>query len=123
MTSKLWNTYHKAEHVPLALQRTLDDLGLDYLDLYHIHFPISLAFVPFEKRYPPEWFHDPDAANPKMELVDVPVRETWEALEKMVEAGKVKNLGVCNFSTQGLRDLVSYAKIKPVCLQVRIRWV
>ncbi len=35
--------------------------GLDYLDLYLIHFPISLKFVPFEKRYPPEWFHDPEA--------------------------------------------------------------
>jgi hypothetical protein len=36
-------------------------IGVEYLDLYLIHFPISLKFVPFEKRYPPEWFHDPDA--------------------------------------------------------------
>lgn len=56
ITSKLWNTYHAREHVLPACQRTLDDLGLDYLDLYLIHFPIALKFVPFEERYPPEWY-------------------------------------------------------------------
>lgn len=56
ITSKLWNTYHKREHVLPACQRTLDDLGLEYVDLYLIHFPISLEFVPFEQRYPPEWY-------------------------------------------------------------------
>ncbi|KAJ1635778.1 NADP-dependent oxidoreductase domain-containing protein [Pavlovales sp. CCMP2436] len=54
ITSKLWNTYHAREHVLPALQRTLDDLGVEYVDLYLIHFPIALQFVPFEKRYPPE---------------------------------------------------------------------
>lgn len=62
VTSKLWNTYHRKEHVRAACKRSLDDLGLEYLDLYLMHFPISLAFVPFETRYPPEWVHDPDAA-------------------------------------------------------------
>lgn len=56
ITSKLWNTYHRAEHVRPATEQTLRDLQLDYLDLYLIHFPISLRFVPFEDRYPPEWF-------------------------------------------------------------------
>lgn len=60
VTSKLWNTYHKKEHVKAACKKTLEDLGLDYLDLYLIHFPISLKFVPFEKRYPPGWDFDPD---------------------------------------------------------------
>ena len=54
VTSKLWNTYHSPEHVKLACQKSLKDLNLDYLDLYLIHFPISLKFVPFEERYPPE---------------------------------------------------------------------
>ena len=64
-----------------ACKKTLDDLGLDYLDLYLIHFPISLKYVPFDKRYPPEWFHDPDVEDPKMELIDVPIQSTWKAME------------------------------------------
>ena len=120
VTSKLWNTFHESKHVKAACQRTLSDLGLDYLDNYLIHFPISLKFVPFEKRYPPEWFHDPDAPNPKMELIDVPVQETWQAMEALHDAGLVKNIGLSNFNCQGIRDVMSYARVKPAVLQVEI---
>ena len=62
ITSKLWNTYHKREHVEMAARKSLEDLQIDYFDLYLIHFPIALRFVPFETRYPPEWIYDPSAA-------------------------------------------------------------
>lgn len=48
VTSKLWNTYHATEHVELACRRSLRDLQLEYVDLYLVHFPIALKFVPFE---------------------------------------------------------------------------
>ena len=52
ITSILWNYYHRKEHVRPACERTLKDLGLDYIDLYLIHFPISLQFVSFKDQYP-----------------------------------------------------------------------
>jgi D-xylose reductase len=120
ITSKLWNTYHAAEHVRPACERSLRDLGLDHLDLYLIHFPIPQKFVPFEERYPPEWFFDPNAESPRVELAPVPVSETWGAMEKLVEDGLVKNIGVCNFGTALLRDLSTYARIRPAVLQVEL---
>lgn len=120
VTSKLWNTYHQAEHVREACQRSLRDLGLEVLDLYLIHFPIPLAFVPFEVRYPPEWFHDPQVASPAMKPIPVPLAETWGAMEDLVRAGLVKHIGVCNFGTSLLRDLLSYAAIRPAVLQVEM---
>jgi len=115
VTSKLWNTYHRREHVPLACQRTLDDLQLDYLDLYLIHFPISLQFVPFEKRYPPEWT---DNGNDGTMVFDpVPYRETWEAMEALQQSGKVKQIGVSNLTVQALMEVLSYCKIKPAVNQ------
>ena len=120
ITSKLWNTYHHPDHVRAACERNLSDLGLDELDLYLIHFPVTLAYVPFEERYPPGWFFDPAAANPAMKPVRVPIADTWGAMEGLVEAGLVKRIGVCNFSTALIRDLQSYARIQPSVLQVEM---
>lgn len=120
VTSKLWNTYHAPEHVRPAVERSLHDLRLDYLDLYLIHFPIAQRFVPFDVRYPPEWIFDPAAAQPRMEPARVPISETWGAMEDLVSAGLVKNIGVCNFGVSLLRDLLSYAQIPPAVLQVEL---
>jgi D-xylose reductase len=120
ITSKLWNTDHAAEHVRAACERSLRDLKVDYLDLYLIHFPIALEYVSPEKRYPTGWFHDPDAADPRMKPARVPIAETWQAMEELVAAGLVKNIGVSNFGTSLLRDLLSHAKIRPAVLQVEM---
>lgn len=118
ITSKLWNTYHAAEHVRPALDRSLNDLGLDYLDLYLIHFPLASRFVPFERNYPPGWFFDPDAPDPSVEEVRVPLSETWAALEELTKSGLIRNIGLCNVGTSQLRDVLSYAQIRPAVLQV-----
>lgn len=118
ITSKLWNTYHRAEHVRPAIEKSLADLQLDYLDLYLIHFPIASKFVPFEERYPPEWLFDPTAAEPKIEADNVPISETWGAMEELAVTGLARDIGVCNFGTSLLRDIASYAKILPAVLQI-----
>ena len=118
VTSKLWNTYHRPEHVRAACEKTLSDLALDYLDLYLIHFPIALKFVDFDERYPPEWFFDPDAEAPRMEIDPVPLHQTWAAMEDLKESGLVKHIGVCNYNSALLHDLMAYAKQKPEVLQV-----
>lgn len=118
VVSKLWNTYHAPEHVQSALERSLTDLKLSYLDAYLIHFPIAQAFVPFETRYPPEWFYDPSAAEPAMKLAPVPLADTWEAMEALVSTGLTRSIGVCNYNTGLLHDLMAYSTIKPAHLQI-----
>jgi len=98
ITSKLWNTYHAKEHVEMACRKSLEDLALDYFDLYLIHFPISQKFVPFDVRYPPEWIHDPTSANPCIIQENIPISETWEGMEGLVGLKLVKNIGVCNMT-------------------------
>ena len=120
ITSKLWNTYHNPEHVAQACQKSLTDLGLEYLDLYLIHFPISLKFVPFEERYPPEWVHDPKGENPRMEFANEPMYKTWGAMEDLVDAQMVRNIGMCNIGMCVLSDMLSYARYAPQVLQVEL---
>ena len=120
ITSKLWNTYHEPARVRAACERSLADLGLDHLDLYLVHFPIPLEFVPFEERYPPGWVRDPAAAAPRMHPIAVPLADTWGALERLVEAGLVKRIGLCNCPVAVIRDLAAQARIPPAVLQVEM---
>ena len=118
ITSKLWNTYHRQEHVTAACRKSLDDLGIDYFDLYLVHFPIALRFVDFADRYPPEWIFDPSAAAPRMERDNVALSETWGGMENLVDQGLAREIGVCNYNSGLLHDLMSYARIKPAMLQL-----
>jgi D-xylose reductase len=118
VTSKLWNTYHHPDHVVMAMDQSLHDLGLDYLDLYLVHFPVALEYVPIETRYPPEWIFDPSADLPCMKPAKVPLSDTWKAMETLVDSGLTRHIGVCNYGVSLLRDLLNYARIPPAVLQV-----
>ena len=120
VTSKLWNTYHRPQHVRAACERSLAELGLDYLDLYLVHFPIALKFVPFETRYPPEWIHDPSAADPRMEYDPVPLADTWGAMEELKDAGLVREIGVSNYNIGLLRETLAGCRHRPAVLQVEL---
>lgn len=114
VVSKLWNTFHRPEHVKPAIERTLKDLQLDYLDLYLIHFPISMKYVDPAVNYPPGWI----APNEKVMQPDLEVtyEQTWHAVEALVDAKLTRNIGVCNLTSAKILDVIKYAKIKPQVL-------
>eukprot|EP00922_Rhytidocystis_sp_ex-Travisia-forbesii_P007261 GHVS01010570.1.p1 GENE.GHVS01010570.1~~GHVS01010570.1.p1 ORF type:complete len:389 (+),score=38.82 GHVS01010570.1:152-1168(+) len=112
ITSKLWNTDHRAEHVRAACERSLSDLQISQLDLYLIHLPVALKYT---NEFPPGWVN---RGQDKAQLDSVPFKETWQAMEGLVRDGLVASIGVSNCSCQLINDLMSYATIRPVCNQV-----
>jgi len=114
ITSKLWNTFHAREHVTKLAKYQLELWGIDYFDLFLIHFPVSLKYVDPSHRYPPEWFGD----DGKVYLQNTPIQETWEAMESLVQGGLVKNIGISNFNGSLILDLLRYAKVPPAVLQI-----
>jgi len=115
IVSKLWNTYHEREHVEPACRRSLKDWGLDYFDLYIMHFPIALEYIDPSVAYPPGWFADQKS---EIRQSRATIRETWTAMESLIDSGLARSIGVSNFNTQSLLDLLRYARIRPATLQI-----
>jgi alcohol dehydrogenase (NADP+) len=109
MTSKLPNTAHRSADVRPALEKSLHDLGLTYLDLYLVHWPIALqkgVWIPRK----PEHFIPPEA---------LPLEETWQAMESLVDSGLVRHIGVSNFSIPKLKNLEG-SRISPAVNQIEL---
>ena len=114
VTSKAWATSMHYKDLKNACYQSLNKLQLDYLDLYSFHWPVS--FAP-GKDYMPT---DPKTGLIEPETPQVPISETWKAMEELVAEGKVRSIGVSNFSITRLKELLDIAKIKPVVNHVEV---
>jgi alcohol dehydrogenase (NADP+) len=110
VTSKLWNNSHDTEAVVPALQNTLKDLQLDYLDLYLVHWPIALkSHVIY-----------PNGGEDFIPLDQLPVAQTWIGMEACKNLGLARHIGVSNFSIKKLTQLLADATLPPEMNQVEL---
>lgn len=111
ITSKLWNNRHRTEDVLPAIEETLKNLQLDYLDLYLIHWPIALAY---DVDYPQK-------AEDMISLSELPLTETWQAMISLKEKGLTKHIGVSNFSIKKIGEVHDATGVLPEALQIELQ--
>ncbi|HEL2057658.1 TPA: aldo/keto reductase [Streptococcus suis] len=99
ITTKLWNDAHGYEEAKEAFTISLEKLGLDYVDLYLIHWPNPVAIR--------DRWQEANAA-------------TWKAMEELVAEGKIRTIGVSNFMVHHLEELLKTATIVPAVNQIRL---
>jgi len=109
LTSKLWNNKRAPEDVEKALDESLAKFGTNYLDLYLIHWPI--VFKSGDDQFPRD-------AEGKIIKGDIPISDTWVAMEKLLSTGKVKSIGISNFNQRRIEELLKTAKVVPAVNQL-----
>lgn len=111
VVSKLWNTYHAPADVRKNVLMSLELLKLKYLDLYLIHWPT--AWKSGEEKFPKD-------ENGNILYSDTHPTETYKAMEKLVEEGLVKHIGVSNFNREQIQHILDNATIRPATNQVEV---
>lgn len=96
VTSKLWNSHHRDGEARKAIRETLDHLGLDYLDLYLVHWPV--AFLP----------GGTTALDPATSVLD-----TWRTMEDLVRANLTRHIGLSNFARADVAAVLAACEICP----------
>lgn len=108
--TKVWTTY--STRVEEALDKSLKSLGLDYVDLFLVHWPVAMN---------PNGNHDkfPTLPDGKRDIVwDHDHVATWKLMEKLLDTGKTKAIGVCNYSKRYLEQLLAHCKVVPAINQI-----
>lgn len=98
----MWGIYHN--QVERACRETCKRLNVDYVDLYLFHFPVSFAFHSDDEKWPK------DGDNLDKDYIEV-----WREMEKLVDLGLTRSIGVSNFSAQQLQRVYDNARVKPAC--------
>lgn len=112
ITSKLWNDKHDEKDVIPACEKSLKDLGLDYLDLYLIHWPFPNYHAPGV---------DVSSRDPHAKpYIHENYMKTWRQLEKLVEMGLVRHIGTSNMTIPKLKLVLRDARIKPAANEMEL---
>lgn len=112
IVTKLWNSFHNPDHVAEAFQRSLNNLNLDYIDLYLMHMPMGYEFRGWDGELLPK------DAEGKLVYDERDYIDTWKAMEKLLDTGKVRALGISNYNSEQITRLLEHATVKPVTNQV-----
>ena len=112
ITSKVWNNMHGEGQVLDSCKKSMQDLNLDYLDMYLVHWPFpnhheTGVSVESRDKHAKPYIHEN-------------YMKTWRQMEQLVEAGLVRNIGTSNMTIPKLKLLLRDAKIKPSCNQMEL---
>lgn len=110
VTTKLWNNNHRPDRVGAALAVSLHRLQLEYVDCYLVHTPF--AFAPGDERYPR------DEQGQPLYNSGVTLLETWGTMERCVDEGKCRMIGLSDIRLEKLKEVVEAARIKPAIVQI-----
>jgi diketogulonate reductase-like aldo/keto reductase len=110
VTTKLWNNNHRPERVKPAFEASLKRLQLDYADCYIMHTPF--AFQPGDEQDPRDE-RGQIIYDPGVTLV-----ETWQAMERLVDEGRCKSIGLSDIKLEKVQEVVEAARIKPSVVQI-----